>query len=186
MEQEQEVTNVSGIVSSNGDVGTDDLLGNLRQLRADAANVFGISKVMEVPGYLGKLAVEYQYINAEVTEEIARSVRRETKNVNGIGTNLLSSLETLIAASKNVLIRKATTDDWVSIDGREHWPESVTRYVNFRDNMKLANLLDYEAGDSRELVLGLYGSEHKVVEANLILSRWLTDKSRTSDEDFLG
>jgi hypothetical protein len=95
-------------------------------------------------------------------------------------------LETLIAASKNVLIRKATTDDWVSIDGREHWPELVTRYVNFRDNMKLANLLDYDASNSRELVLGLYGSEHKVVEANLILSRWLTDKSRTSDEDFLG
>jgi hypothetical protein len=165
---------------TNGEVDDESqgaLLDNLKQLRAEATNLFGTTKVMEVPGYKGLLAIEYQYINSEVTEVIAREVRRETKNVNGIGMNLLASLDTLIAASKNVLIRKDTHRDWRPLD-KEH-------QVNFK-SLTLARTLDYPADDSRDVVLGLYGSEHSVIEANILLSRWLTDKTRTADEDFLG
>jgi hypothetical protein len=165
---------------TNGEVDDESqgaLLDNLKQLRAEATNLFGTTKVMEIPGYHGLLAIEYTYINAEVTEMIARDVRRETKNVNGIGMNLLASLDTLIAASKNVLIRKDVQRDWRPLD-KEH-------QVNFK-SLELARTLDYPASNSREVVLGVYGSEHSVIEANILLSRWLTDKTRTADEDFLG
>ena len=176
--------------SGNGDGDSeekDNLLTNLRQLRKDATDLYGHTKVLEVPGYEGLLAIEYQYISSEVTEKIARDVRRETKNVNGIGTNLLASLDTLIAASKNVLIRNSAHGNWIEDDGS--YCQGVRginggSQVNFK-NTALAEILDYDASDSRDVVLGLYGSEHKIVEANIILSRWLTDRTRTSDEDFL-
>jgi hypothetical protein len=165
---------------TNGEVDDESqgaLLDNLKQLRAEATNLYGTTHIMEVPGYQGLLAIEYQYISSEVTENIARDVRRETKNVNGAGSGLLSSVDTLVAASKNVLIRKDIHHDWRPLD--------KNRQVNFR-SLELARTLDYVADDSREVVLGLYGSEHKVIEANIFLSRWLTDKTRTADEDFLG
>lgn len=178
-------------IAGNGEVGEDDeanLIANLRQLRSETANVFGSTKVMEVPGYEGLLAIEYNYISSEVTEKIARDVRRETRSVNGAGTTLLSSLDTLIAASKNVLIRNRAQGDWVTEDGSYApgvRPIRRDHAVNFR-SVELATILDYDAGNSREVVLGLYGSEHSVIEANVFLSRWMTDKTRTADEDFLG
>jgi hypothetical protein len=186
---------VTGVVTSmtNGGIGEEDeqaLISNLRQLRADAADLYGKTKVMDVPGYHGMLGVEFQYISSEVTEKIAREVRRETKNVNGQGVSLLSSLDTLIAASKNVLKRakRYASGDWLNEDGT--YAEGVTsiskdHQVNFRSD-ELARILDYDASDPREVVIGLYGSEHKIIQANVLLSQWLTDKSRTADEDFLG
>jgi hypothetical protein len=74
----------------------------------------------------------------------------------------------------------------IRADVHRNWrPLAKQHQVNFR-SLELARTLDYVADDSREVVLGLYGSEHKVIEANIILSRWLTDKTRTADEDFLG
>jgi hypothetical protein len=177
---------------SNGGVEEEDkqdLLSNLKALRREATDLYGKSKVLEVPGYHGMMAIEYQYISSEVTEKIARDVRRETKNVNGIGTNLLASLDTLIAASKNVLTRReGVSGDWLLEDGTYGpgvRPISGEHQVNLRST-ELSRLLDYDAADSREVVLGLFGSEHSVIEQNIFLSRWLTDKTRTADEDFLG
>jgi hypothetical protein len=187
---DDELTTVSGVIT-NGEVDDetqDALLDNLKQLRTEAVDLFGTSKVMEVPGYKGLMAVEYAYISSEVTEHIAREVRRETKNVNGIGTNLLASLDTLIASSKNILIRKEAGSEWVNKDGSYApgvHPINKSKQVNFK-SLELSRILDYPADDSREVVLGVYGSEHKVIEANIILSRWMTDKTRTADEDFLG
>jgi len=184
------VADMSGMttLSETEDDEATNLITNLRQLRTDAVDLYGHTKVLDVPGYKGMLAIEYQYISAEVTEKIARDVRRETKNVNGVGTNLLASLDTLIAASKNVLIRRKIQGEWLTEDGGlgigvkgiggEH-------QVNLRST-ELAEILNYDAADPRDVVLGLFGSEHKIIEANIILSRWLTDKTRTSDEDFLG
>jgi hypothetical protein len=176
---EDELTTVTG-VTTNGEVDDEAqgaLLDNLKQLRTEATNLYGQNKIMEVPGYQGLLAIEYQYISSEVTESIGRDVRRETKNVNGIGSGLLASIDTLIAASKNVLIRSDVHNEWR--------PINKNKQVNFK-SLEMSRILDYPADDSREVVLGLYGSEHKVIEANIILSRWMTDKTRTSDEDFLG
>jgi hypothetical protein len=178
-------------VVTNGEVDEEseqNLITNLRQLQKDAADVFGKTKVMDVPGYQGMLGIEYQYISSEVTEKIARDIRRETKHVNGAGTNLLSSVDTLIAASKNVLIRNGNHGEWLNEDGSYAegvHPINKNHQVNFK-NTELARILEYDAMDSREVVLGLYGSEHKIIQANIILSQWLTDKSRTADEDFLG
>jgi len=186
--EESEIGNMT--VATNGELDDDDeqsLIANLRQLRNEASNLYGVTKVMDVPGYEGKLAVEYSYISAEVTEDIARRIRRETKNVNGQGTNLLSSVDTLVAASKNVLIRSDTQGNWMNEDGTYgHTVRPIKRdhVVNFR-TVELATILDYDAGDSREVVLGLYGSEHSIIEANVLLSRWMTDKTRVNDEDFL-
>jgi hypothetical protein len=177
-------------VATNGEVDEDDevnLIANLKQLRTDASNLYGVKHVMDVPGYKGLMAVEYGYISSEVTEKIARDVRRETKNNNGAGMNLLSSIDTLVAASRNVLIRKAATGDWLLPDGEYApgvRPIRKDHTVNFRTT-ELATILDYDAKDGREVVLGLYGSEHSIIEANVFLSRWMTDKTRTADEDFL-
>ena len=190
--EDPELTSVTeAATATNGAIDEETegaLLDNLKHLRTEAADVFGTTKIMEVPGYHGLLAIEYQYINSEVTEQIARDIRRETKNVNGIGTNLLASLDTLIAASKSVMVRDKLEEEWRPItQSRKEWlaGEQHHKRISFRQ-MDLSHLLDYSAGDFREVALGIYGSEHAVIEANVILSRWLTDKSRTADEDFLG
>lgn len=153
-----------------------DLLSDIRQARVDA-QPFGKTKILEVPGYRGLLAIEYQYIGSEITEAIARKVRRETRAANGAGSSLLGSIDTLRAACKRVLVRRNTTDKWISIGGAER------PYV--RLDSQLAGLLNYEADDGREVVLGLFGSEHKIVQQNVILSQWLADQTRQLDEDFL-
>lgn len=182
------VTSLTDVPDSteNGD-GDANLITNLKHLRTEAVDVYGHTKVLEVPGYKGLMAIEYQYINAEVTENIARTIRRETKNHNGVGTNLLASLDTLIAASMNVLVRKETDGEWLREDGSYGagvHPIDRENQVNFRD-LELARILGYDAADSREVVLGLFGSEHSIIQANIMLSGWLTDKTRTADEDFL-
>ena len=172
-------------VAENGAV---DIIESLRQTRAEVADVFGKTKVLDVPGYKGLLAVEYQYISSEVTEKISREIRRETRNVNGSGVTLLASLDTLIAASKRVLIRDKAEGSWTDESGQlSPGVRGIDgdRPVNFRGH-RLAEILRYDAGDNREVVLGLFGSEHSVIQQQILLSNWLTDRSRTADEDFFG
>lgn len=158
-----------------GDV-PDDILSSLRESR-EAAQPFGKTKVLEVPGYNGLLAIEYQYIGSEITEAIARKVRRETRSNGGRGINLLASIDTLRAACKRVLVRKKIGDKWTSIGGANR------PFV--RLDTRISSLLNFNAEDGREVVLGLFGSEHKIVQQNVILSAWLADQTRELDEDFL-
>jgi hypothetical protein len=163
------------VIDENGEVPA-DLLETIREAQAEV-RPFGRTKVMEVPGYHGLLAVEYQYVGSEVTEAIARKVRRETRPVDGKGTALLSSIDTLRAACKRVLCRRAVTDDWMSVGG--------SNMPVVRLDSKLARLLNFDADNGRETVLGLFGSEHAIIQSNVILSNWMSDKTRESDEDFL-
>lgn len=153
-----------------------DVLSSIRQAREEA-QPFGKTKILEVPGYRGLLAIEYNYIGSEITEAIARKVRKETRSQNGQGTNLLSSIDTLRAACKRVLCRRKVGDKWISIGGASQ------PFV--RLDVTLSSLLGYSANDGREVVLGLFGSEHKIVQQNVILSQWLADQTRETDEDFL-
>jgi len=163
-------------VSENGDVPT-DVLESIREARVEA-QPFGKTKLIEVPGYHGLLAIEYQYIGSEITESIARKVRRETRAVDGRGSSLLSSIDTLRAACKRVLCRRSVEDkEWMSVGG--------TTQPVVRLDTKLSRLLNYDADDGREVVLGLFGSEHAILQQNIVLSNWLADKTRQADEDFL-
>lgn len=163
-------------VDENGEV-PEGVMASIREARVEA-QPFGRIKVIEVPGYHGLLAVEYQYIGAEITEAIARKVRRETRAVDGRGSNLLASIDTLRAACKRVLCRRDASDkEWLSVGGSA---QPVVRL-----DVKLANLLSYDASDGREVVLGLFGSEHAIIQQNVILGNWLADRTRESDEDFL-
>lgn len=163
-------------VGQNGDVPA-DLLATLSEARKEA-QPFGKTKLIEVPGYHGLLAIEYQYIGSEITEAIARKVRRETRSVDGQGSGLLASIDTLRAACKRVLCRRSADEkEWISVGGKS---KPVVRL-----DTTLSRLLNYDADDGREVVLGLFGSEHAINQQNLIVSQWLADKSRTSDEDFL-
>jgi hypothetical protein len=182
-------TQVDLAANGNGDgEAPPNLIEQLRQTRVEVAEVFGKTHALSVPGYQGLLGIEYVYISSEVTEKIARDVRRETKNVNGIGSSLLSALDTMIAASRNVLVRDEAKGEWLKEDGS--LSEGVrgidtTKQVNLRTT-RLAEILNYDAVDGREVVLGLFGSEHKIIEHSLLLSRWMTDSTQTMDEDFLG
>jgi hypothetical protein len=49
----------------------------------------------------------------------------------------------------------------------------------------LARLLNFDADSGREVVLGLFGSEHAITNQNMILSNWLADRTKQLDEDFL-
>lgn len=183
----------------DGEGKAQDIIESLRQQRREVADVYNKTKILDVPGYNGLLAVEYQYINSEVTEDIARKIRRETKNVNGRGLTLLSAVDTLVAASKRVLIRDKAEGDWIDADGNlapgvrgiESEPRAQNvgidnnRPVSLRGTA-LSKVLKYAADDDRENVMGLFGSEHSVIQTQVLLSNWLTDRSRTADEDFFG
>jgi hypothetical protein len=76
------------------------------------------------------------------------------------------------------LCRKdASEKEWMSVGGSG---QPVVRL-----DAKLARLLKYEADGGREVVLGLFGSEHAILQQSLILGAWLADRTRESDEDFL-
>jgi hypothetical protein len=161
--------------SENGDV-PDSLLSELREAQREA-QPFGKTKLIHVPGYNGLLAIEYQYIGSEITESIARKIRRETRPVDGRGSGLLSSIDTLRAACKRVLCRRTLDGPWMSVGGKGR---PIVRL-----DVHLAHLLNFDAEDGREVVLGLFGSEHAITNQNMILSGWLADRTKKLDEDFL-
>lgn len=173
IDEGQEVLN-DEVDESGGDPG--DVLSQIRQSREEA-QPFGKTKILEVPGYHGLLAIEYQYIGSEITEAIARKVRRETRAQNGVGSSLLGSIDTLRASCKRVLCRRKVGDKWMSVGGQSR---PIVRL-----DTTLSSLLNFPADNGREVVLGLFGSEHKIVQQNVILSQWLADQTRNSDEDFL-
>jgi hypothetical protein len=161
--------------SENGDV-PESLMGTLREAQREA-QPFGKTKLIHVPGYNGLLAIEYQYIGSEITESIARKIRRETRPVDGRGSGLLSSIDTLRAACKRVLCRRTLDGPWMSVGGKSR------PIVRLDEN--LARLLNFDADSGREVVLGLFGSEHAITNQNMILSNWLADRTKQLDEDFL-
>jgi len=170
-------------VEENGAVPA-EVLDNIREQRAEVAAVVGKTKILEVPGYKGCLAIEYKYIGSEITENIARKVRRETRSANGQGSTLLASIDTLRAACRRVLVRADTHSKWKSPGG--------DRMPIVRLDSNLARLLKFDPADfdpdnsGRGTVLGVFGSEHKINQANLLVSQWLSDTTREIDEDFLG
>lgn len=161
--------------NENGDV-PESLLSELRDAQREA-QPFGKTKLIHVPGYNGLLAIEYQYIGSEVTESIARKVRRETRPVDGRGSGLLSSIDTLRAACKRVLCRRTLDGPWMSVGGKGR---PIVRL-----DEQLARLLNFDAESGREVVLGLFGSEHAITNQNMVLSGWLADRTKKLDEDFL-
>lgn len=169
--EEEEVVEVDG----NGEV-PETLLSELREAQHEV-QPFGRTKIIQVPGYNGLLAIEYQYIGSEVTEAIARKVRRETRAVDGRGSGLLSSIDILRAACTRVLCRRTLDGPWMSVGGKAR---PIVRL-----DEHLARLLNFDANTGREVVLGLFGSEHAITNQNMILSNWLADRTKQLDEDFL-
>jgi hypothetical protein len=161
--------------AENGRKEDSAVLGQLRKKR-NAVQPFGKTVTLEVPGYDHCLGIEYVYIDADVTEEIGNRVAKELRPLNGKGENFLSSIETLLAACKQVMIRESANEPWRPID--------TSRPVRFES--KLAELLDFDADDAREVCIGVFGSEHAIIQQNIILSRWLTDITRDVEADFLG
>jgi hypothetical protein len=172
----EEVDDDSDLVEENGEV-PDDVLATLREAQVEVQPL-GKTKILEVPGYKGLLAIEYQYIGSEVTENIARKVRRQTRAIDGRGSGLLSAIDTLRASCKRVVCRRTTDDKkWMSVGGK--------KLPVVRLDLTLARLLNFDAEDGRDVVLQLFGSEHAITNANLIISSWMTDQTRQMDEDFL-
>lgn len=151
-----------------------DLFSDLKARRA-ALEPAGKTKVLEVEGYEGKLGVEYRYIGSEITEVIQKACMKETKSVGQRGLTLLASLDTLKEACARVMIRGAASEEW-----RPMKPEPI----KFDD--RLAQKLGFDAVDDRHVILGLFGSEHAVIQQYMKLSMWLTDTTRDVDDDFLG
>jgi hypothetical protein len=156
----------------NGDQET--VLDELRGRRTELEPV-GKTIVLEIPGYDGKLAAEYQYIGTEETELISKRVMKETKRFGHRGMTLLSSADLLIAACQRVLIRGAADQDWAPLQ-----PAPV------RFDRSLAEAFRLPAEEPREVVMAIFGSEHAVVEQNMKLSNWLTNTTREVDDDFFG
>lgn len=171
----EEILNEDEPLDSPPDEGNEDsLFQNLRNAREDL-QPFGHTITLEVPGYKGLLGIDFQYIGTDVTEKIARKIARNTKSVNGEGSSLLASLDTLIAACREVMVRDNPDQVWRSIK---------PGYVPVKLDTRLSEILKYDARDQREVVLGLFGSEHAIIQMNVQLSRWLTDITRKVDEDF--
>lgn len=176
-----------GPLASAGDDGAesddpksgDQLSAIVNEVKESQKGISPISKTktLTVPGYKGLLGIEYRFIDTEVTESIAREVNRETKHNNGVGAGLLSSIDTLVRGCKRVMVRgDARSKEWMSIGG--------DRMIHL--DHELAAILGFQASDSRDVVLALFGSEHAIINQNLIYSRWLADTESTQAEDFLG
>lgn len=174
----EEITNEVAVdeESSNGHSTPDAaLFQNLRKARAEI-QPFGNSLTLEVPGYAGLLGIEYKYIDTGVTERIAKKIARELRSVHGEGETLLGSIDTLVAASKQIVVRDDEKAEWRPIT------QSIIP-VKLGD-LKLTEILDYQARDAREVVLGLFGSDHAIIRQSVALSQWLSDVTRKVDEDF--
>jgi hypothetical protein len=150
------------------------VIAGIRQQRTEL-EPFGQTKIIDVPGYNGMLGIEYNYIDSETTETISRAVAKETRSHGGKGITLLASIDTLIEACRRVVIRGATDQDWRSMP-----PDPVVF------DSQLSETLGYDAGSSREVVLGLFGSEHAIVQQYMKLSAWLTNVTQDVDDALLG
>jgi hypothetical protein len=150
------------------------VIAGIRQQRTEL-EPFGRTLVIEIPGYQGMLGIEYGYIDSEATETISRAVAKETRSHGGKGITLLASIDTLVEACRRVMIRKDTSQDW-----RPMPPEPV------QFDSQLSETLEFDASSPREVVLGLFGSEHAVVQQYMKLSAWLTNVNTDVDDALLG
>lgn len=150
-----------------------NLIERLREARREAEQPH--DAVLEVPGYEGLLGVRYKYVSAENIEILGRRLQREIKRDKVKAENLLASIDTLIACCDEVVVRDSEDAGWKSL------ADPPVRFDG-----RLADVLDYEASNARDAVLGLFNNEHAIIRHNIVLSRWLADTTQEVNEDFLG
>lgn len=145
--------------------------------------------ILEIPGYNGLLGVRYNNIGTDITEKVGKKLRKELKARGGEGESLLTSLDTLINACDQIVVKDPDHPRVLPDDKGEPtvWrPIDPDNPVPVRFDRRLASILKFDAGSAREAVLGVFGQEHAVVAQSLAVSRWLTDITREVDQDLLG
>lgn len=154
--------------------GVGSVLEQLRQARKDVQPI-GKTEIIEIPGYQHLMAIEFQYVDAEVTEQIAKQVINELRSHNGSGTALLTAIDLIIASTKQIMVRD---------DVGQVWRPIIERIPAVKFDEKLASLLKFNASSPREVVLGVFGSQHAILGVNMTLSQWLANVTRKADADF--
>lgn len=131
--------------------------------------------VITIPGYEGLMGVRYKYVSAERIEQLSKKLQREIRKTKAKAEGLLASLDTVIAACEEIVIRGSDDEEWQSLGDPP---------IRFDD--RLAETLGYEADNARDAVLGCFNNEHAIIRHNILVSRWLADTTTEVDESFLG
>lgn len=124
---------------------------------------------LEVPGYASELVVRYGPVAWDDLRAIADKMVK-SKNPRA---DLYGQVDTLIAACQEILVR-VDGDLQAIVEGE------TTRF----DGMPA--LLDFEADNARQAVLGTFNNDLAVTTVHNRLASWMDGTDAEVDEEFLG
>lgn len=171
--------------------GSGGLLDRIVEIRKEVIESSTTTLDLDVPGYQKLLIVRYRYIDGIVTEHMGKKLRKELKKIDGEGETLLGSVDTLIAACEQILVRDPGNENCLRDDKgkvtdlRPIQPGAIPP-VQFDERLSEILKFDPPARSAREVVRGLFNNDHAIIRQNIALSQWLADTTKEVDQDFLG
>jgi hypothetical protein len=155
------------------------LFEQLREKRAEAAA--GTETFIPIPGYDSEapvLLAKYRVLDGKELDTIGRKVQKQTKD--RWNRQILAAMDSCIAACEGMYIDM--------LDGSEPQPLTFNEIPILGFTGELAQALQYEATNAREVFSGLFlGNEVAMIQHNVRLSLWMGNTSRKVDQDmFMG
>lgn len=138
---------------------------------------------LPIPGYDNLMYARFRPFPVEKTE---RKMAEFQKLAGKQPLLLKSACDTLIDACEQVMLLPARFDGDIGDQGQNLIPIDDDAMPPIAFDERLAHALNFKADTARQVVLGLFATEQAVIAMNIMVSRWMQDVTRKTDEALLG
>lgn len=134
---------------------------------------------LEIPGYEGLLFARYHYVDG-MYDELRKIVEKADRS-SSPRREINAQMDVLILACQEILVYRP---DDPNADEQGRAP--IDQGENTRFNVHLAELLEFEAKKSRDVVVGVFRNNLAVASQHNELMLWAASNQQEMDEDTEG